>query len=69
MPNRRHAGPPLLAIQEADTAELRRVRSRVEHTFAHMKNCKILRDCRCKGDGLHTAVQAVATMHNLGLAT
>ncbi|MEU7474092.1 IS5/IS1182 family transposase, partial [Streptomyces sp. NPDC044984] len=26
------------------------------------------RDCRQKGDGLHHAVQAVATMHNLALA-
>jgi hypothetical protein len=33
-----------------------------------MKNWKILRDCRQKGDGLHHAVQAVATKHNLALA-
>ncbi|WP_405454207.1 hypothetical protein [Streptomyces erythrochromogenes] len=39
-----------------------------------MKNWKILRDWRQKGDGLHhavqavQAVQAVATMHNLALA-
>ncbi|MER6488008.1 IS5/IS1182 family transposase, partial [Streptomyces virginiae] len=26
-----------------------------------------LRDCRQKSDGLHHAVQAVATMHNLTL--
>ncbi|MEE1722174.1 IS5/IS1182 family transposase, partial [Streptomyces sp. JV186] len=25
-------------------------------------------DCRQKGDGLHHAVQAVATMHNLAMA-
>ncbi|MFF7308831.1 transposase, partial [Streptomyces sp. NPDC008137] len=54
--------------QEEDNAEHRRVRARVEHTFARMKNWKILRDCRQKGDGLHHAVQAVATMHNLALA-
>ncbi|MBQ1090072.1 transposase family protein [Streptomyces sp. B93] len=35
---------------------------------ARSKNWKILRDCRQKGDGLHHAVQAVATMHNLALA-
>jgi transposase len=29
-----------------------------------MKNWKILRDCRQRGDGLHHAVQAVATMHS-----
>ncbi|GAA1113655.1 hypothetical protein GCM10009663_63060 [Kitasatospora arboriphila] len=43
------------------------MRSCVEHTFARMKNYKILRDCRQKGDGLHHAVQAVA--HNLALGT
>jgi hypothetical protein len=45
----------------------RKVRARVEHAFARMKNWKILRDCRQRGDGLHHAVQAVATMHNLPL--
>lgn len=34
-----------------------------------MKTYKILRDCRQKGTGLHHAVQAVATMHNLALST
>lgn len=58
---------PLLRGQEEDNAEHRRVRARVEHTFARMKNWKILRDCRQKGDGLHHAVQAVATMHNLAM--
>ncbi|MDN3249780.1 IS5/IS1182 family transposase, partial [Streptomyces sp. ZSW22] len=38
------------------------------HTFSRMKNYKILRDCRQRGDGLHHAVQAVARMHNLALA-
>lgn len=42
-------------------------RACVEHAFARMKNWKILRDCRQKGDGLHHAVQAVATMHNLAM--
>lgn len=65
VPHRRRAGRPLLRGQEEDNAEHRRVRARVEHTFARMKNWKILRDCRQKGDGLHHAVQAVATMHNL----
>lgn len=53
--------------EEADNAEHRRVRARVEHAFARMKNYKILRDCRQHGDGLHHAVQAVAHMHNLAL--
>ncbi|WP_329191916.1 MULTISPECIES: transposase family protein [unclassified Streptomyces] len=38
--------PPLLRAQEEHNAEHRRVRARVEHTFARMKNWKILRDCR-----------------------
>ncbi|MDH6538060.1 hypothetical protein M2167_000562 [Streptomyces sp. SPB4] len=67
VPHRRRAGRPLLRGQEEDNAEHRRVRARVEHTFARMKNWKILRDCRQRGDGLHHAVQAVATMHNLTL--
>ncbi|MFJ8478421.1 transposase family protein [Kitasatospora sp. NPDC094011] len=65
IPDRRRAGRPLLPAQEEDNAEHRRVRARVEHTFAHMKNDKILHDCRQKGDGLHHAVQPVAHMHNL----
>ncbi|MFJ4759137.1 transposase family protein [Streptomyces sp. NPDC088763] len=67
VPHRRRAGRPLLRAQEEDNAEHRRVRARVEHTFARMKNWKILRDCRQRGDGLHHAVQAVDTMHNLAL--
>jgi hypothetical protein len=43
------------------------VRARVEHTFARMKNWKILRDCRLRGDGPHHAVQAVAITHNLAM--
>ncbi|MBT2402529.1 MULTISPECIES: transposase [unclassified Streptomyces] len=68
VPHRRRAGRPLLRGQEENNAEHRRVRARVEHTFARMKNWKMLRDCRQKVDGLHHAVQAVATMHNLTLA-
>jgi hypothetical protein len=68
VPHRRRAGRPLLRGQEEDNAEHRRVRARVEHTFARMKNWKVLRDCRQQGDGLHHAVQAVATMHNLAMA-
>ncbi|MFF9147726.1 transposase family protein, partial [Streptomyces sp. NPDC014861] len=64
VPHRKRAGRPLLRGQEEDNTENRRVRARVEHTFARMKNWKILRDCRQKGDGLH---HAVATMHNLAM--
>ncbi|MGW7416638.1 hypothetical protein [Streptomyces sp. NPDC054863] len=50
-----------------NNAAHRWVRARVEHTFARMRNPKILRDCRQKGPGLHHAVQVVATLHNLAL--
>ncbi len=59
VPHRRGAGRPLLRRQEEDNAEHRRVRARVEHTFARMENWKVLRNCRRKGDCLH---QAVATL-------
>ncbi|TXS51995.1 hypothetical protein EAO75_09275 [Streptomyces sp. uw30] len=60
---------PLLAGEEDDNAAHRKVRARVEHVIGRMKNYKILRDCRQRGDGLHHAVQAVAHMHNLALAS
>ncbi|MGW0950366.1 IS5/IS1182 family transposase, partial [Streptomyces sp. NPDC002623] len=39
------------------------------HVIGRMKNYKILRDCRQRGDGLHHAVQAVAHKRNLALAS
>ncbi|WJV44072.1 transposase family protein [Streptomyces flavofungini] len=69
VPHRKRQRRPLLSGEEADNAEHRRVRARIEHTFAAMKNYKILRDCRQRGHGLHHAVRAVAHMHNLALAT
>lgn len=68
IPHRKRPGRPLLPGQEADNADHRRVRARVEHAFARMKHYKILRDCRQRGNGLHYAVQAVATLHNHALA-
>ncbi|MFF7847273.1 transposase [Streptomyces sp. NPDC007910] len=67
VPHRKRAGRPLPRGQEEDDAEHRRVRARVEHTFARMKNWKVLRDRRQKGDGPHHAVQAVAAVHNLAM--
>lgn len=69
VPHRKRPGRPLLTGEEADNAEHRRVRARVEHAIGLLKNYKILRDCRQHGDGLHHAVQAVAHMHNLALAS
>ncbi|MER7112486.1 transposase family protein, partial [Streptomyces sp. NPDC000229] len=68
VPHRKRPGRTLLAGEEEDNAEHRRVRARVEHAFARMKHYKILRDCRQRGNGLHHAVQAVAHMHNPALA-
>ncbi|MFG3165722.1 transposase family protein [Streptomyces sp. NPDC048200] len=67
VPHRKRPGRALLPGEEADHAEHRKVRARVEHAFARMKHYKILRDCRQRGTGLHHAVQAVAHMHNLAL--
>ncbi|MGW7277464.1 transposase family protein [Streptomyces sp. NPDC054844] len=66
-PHRKHPGRPLLKGEEEDNAQHRMVRARVEHTLSPMKNYKILRDRRQRGDGLHHAVQAVTRMHNLAL--
>ncbi|MFD7232800.1 transposase family protein [Streptomyces sp. NPDC059881] len=68
VPHRKRPGRPLLPGEEADNAGHRKVGARVEHAFARMKNYKILRDCRQRGDGLHHAARAVAHMHNLTLA-
>ncbi|MEU2625276.1 transposase family protein [Streptomyces sp. NPDC007157] len=68
VPHRKRPGRALLQAEEDDNAEHRKVRARVEHVIGRMKNYKILRDCRQRGDGLHHAVQAVAHMHNLALA-
>uniref|UniRef100_UPI0008050065 transposase family protein n=1 Tax=unclassified Streptomyces TaxID=2593676 RepID=UPI0008050065 len=67
IPHRKRPGRPLLPGEETDNAAHRKVRARVEHAFARMKHYKILRDCRQRGDGLHYAVQAVATLHNQAL--
>ncbi|SOE32989.1 DDE superfamily endonuclease [Streptomyces sp. OK228] len=66
--HRKRPGRPLLTGEEADNAEHRQVRARVEYAIGRLKNYKILRDCRQHGDGLHHAVRAVAHMHNLALA-
>ncbi|WP_369275841.1 transposase family protein [Streptomyces sp. R11] len=69
VPHRKRPGRPLLPGEEDDNAEHRKVRARVEHVIGRMKNYKILRDCRQRGNGLHPAVQAVAHMHNLALTS
>ncbi len=61
VPHRKRPRRELLPGEEDDNAAHRKVRARVEHVIGRMKNYKILRDCRQRGDGLHHAVQAVPT--------
>ena len=69
IPHRRRTADEVLpAWKEAHNASHRRVRARVEHVFARMKNWKILRDCRRRGDGVAHATRGVALMHNLAWA-
>ncbi|MFG3024497.1 transposase family protein [Streptomyces sp. NPDC048254] len=67
VPHRKRPGRALLQAEEDDNADHHKVRARVEHVIGRMKNYKILRDCRQRGDGLHRVVQAVAHMRNLAL--
>ncbi|QOV40767.1 transposase [Streptomyces ferrugineus] len=69
IPHRRERGQAELPVwKEEHNASHRKVRARVEHVFARMKNWKILRDCRLKGDGVHHAMLGIARLHNLSLA-
>jgi len=69
IPHRHEPGQAELpAWKEEYNRSHRKVRARVEHTFARMKNWKILRDCRLKGDGVHHAMLGMARLHNLALA-
>jgi hypothetical protein len=63
----RRDGRPLADWQETLNAEHRRIRARVEHTFARMKCWKILRDHRRRADRLWHTTAGVATLHNLAL--
>lgn len=68
IPHRREPGQTeLRAWKEAHNTSHRKVRARVEHTFARMKTWKILRDCRLKGDGVHHAMFGIASLYNLAL--
>ncbi|GAA3481614.1 hypothetical protein GCM10018966_061450 [Streptomyces yanii] len=68
IPHRRERGRTELPVwKEEHNTSHRKVRARVEHAFARMKAWKILRDCRLKGDGAHTAMLGIARLHNLAL--
>ncbi|MFE5604910.1 transposase [Streptomyces coelicoflavus] len=67
-PHRRRIGEELPDWKREHNRSHKQVRARVEHTFARMKDWKILRDCRLKGDGVHHAILGIARLHNLALA-
>nr|WP_202470100.1 transposase [Streptomyces sp. SID2888] len=68
IPHRREPGQyELPAWKEEHNRSHRKVRARVEHTFARMQSWKVLRDCRLKGDGVHHAMLGIARLHNLAL--
>lgn len=68
MPHRRKAGQQRLPDwQEDNNTAHRKVRARIEHTFAAMKCWKILRDCRRRGRGVYWATTGIAHLHNLAL--
>jgi hypothetical protein len=64
---RKHKNEPLVEWKEAHNASHRKVRARIEHTFASMKVWKVLRDCRLRGTGSAEAVAGIARLHNLTL--
>ena len=54
IPHRRQVGQPGLPTgKDRDPTLHRKLRGRVEHTFARRKTCKILRDCRHRGRGAY----------------
>lgn len=65
IPHRRPKDGELCEWKKQHNHTHKQVRARVEHVFARMKTWKILRDCRLKGDGVHTAMLGIARLHNL----
>lgn len=68
IPHRRRRGQThLSAHQESENAVHRRAWAQGEHALSRLKNWKILRDCRLKGNGFHQAMPGIARLHNLAL--
>lgn len=66
IPHRRRAkDQPLVDWKETNNASHRKVRARIEHTFAKMKVWKVLRDCWLRGKGSAEAMADIARLHNL----
>ncbi|MFE7268229.1 transposase [Streptomyces sp. NPDC057592] len=69
IPHRRQPGQAEVTGWRADhNRSHRKVRARGEHVLSRMKNWKVLRDCRRKGDGVFWAASAIAHMHNLAMS-
>ncbi|MGW7720400.1 transposase [Streptomyces chartreusis] len=68
IPHRKQRGQQRLSgQQEAENKVHRKARARVEHALSRLKNWKILRDCRLKGNGVHHAMLGIARLRNLAL--
>ena len=52
----------------ARLATHKRLRARIEHLLARMKDRQILRQCRRRGNAINLAIQCVAYLWNLKLA-
>lgn len=64
---RRHKSEELPVWKEGHNTSHRKLRARVEHTLARMKNWKILCGCRLKSDGVRHATPGIARLRNLTL--
>jgi 23S rRNA G2069 N7-methylase RlmK/C1962 C5-methylase RlmI len=64
---KRRDGQELLAWQEELKSDHRRVRARIEHALARLKNWKILRDYRRAAHTQTDAVSGIAHLHNIQL--
>jgi hypothetical protein len=65
--NPREGQPPLPQWKQDRNTVHKRVRARVEHTFAHMKSWNVLRNCRLTGHRVEHATAGVALMRNLAM--
>ena len=52
-------------IRDQHWREHRRIRARVEHIIARLKNWQILRQCRRRGDAIDHSLQIIAGLWNL----
>lgn len=67
VPHRKRPGQTRLSPdREAANAVHRRARVRVEHALSRLKNWRILRDRRLKGDDVHQAMLSIARLDNPG---